>query len=111
MFSGPNLTELYFENHETLPFKIEINNKYNFAFTVHNLDKNNINYTYRMIEEIGNEREIIKEESFILNKYRMKSFTADFNITKDFDYAKIKVELSYLNKYQEIHFYVHNKKH
>jgi hypothetical protein len=40
------LTELYFEDHNSLPRYIETGKKYHFTFTVHNLEHKNMSYPY-----------------------------------------------------------------
>jgi hypothetical protein len=101
------LTELYFLNHEELPFSVEKNKNYNFSFAVHNLEDEDLNYTCSIIQKIDNRSPLILEDGICrLKKREYKYFTKSFNVTLDFEYAKITVKLEYLNKTQEIHFFV-----
>ena len=101
------LTELYFLNHEELPFSIEKNRDYNFSFTLYNREGSNIDYVVRIIERIDDKKpQIINEDRFTLKNHQYKEITESFNIHANFEYASIKVELEYFNKTQEIHFFV-----
>lgn len=53
------LTEVYIENHTSLPVNVFLNRTYNFTFTVHNLEYKNMTYKYNITEVFGGE--IIEE--------------------------------------------------
>ena len=42
-------TELYFADSANLPQVIKANQKYNFSFTIHNLEQKTIRYTYEVL--------------------------------------------------------------
>ena len=43
------LTELYFENHTTLPKYLFLNKTYNFPFTMRNLEYQEVKYNYTLL--------------------------------------------------------------
>jgi hypothetical protein len=49
-----NFTELYFNNHTALPKNINLNEKYNYEFTIHNLENREYQYDYTVITELYN---------------------------------------------------------
>jgi hypothetical protein len=42
------LTEVYFENHTTLPAYLFLDKPYNFSFTIHNLEYQDMRYVYNI---------------------------------------------------------------
>ena len=57
-------TELYFENHLTLPAKIKPKETYNFTFTIHNLENRDMDYSYRIYKEIPDQKITVDEGKF-----------------------------------------------
>lgn len=49
-----NFTELYFNNHQTLPKYVNLEEKYNYEFTIHNLENRNYQYDYTVSTELYN---------------------------------------------------------
>ncbi|MEM4638011.1 MAG: hypothetical protein QXK76_03265 [Candidatus Woesearchaeota archaeon] len=45
-------TELYFNNHKELPKYIDLNEKYNYSFTIHNLEHEEKNYSINITTEL-----------------------------------------------------------
>jgi len=46
-----SFTELYFNNHTTLPEYITLNTSYSYSFTLHNLENKNTTYNYTISTE------------------------------------------------------------
>ena len=107
--SEHSLTELYFENYEQLPKKIELGKVYDFSFTVNNKNFYAREYLYSIAHERYSGSVIIDSgysevEYITLRPYEKRTVTASFKITNSFDFAKIKIKL--INSEQEIHFWV-----
>lgn len=101
------LTEVYFENHTSLPANIFLNRNYNFTFTVHNLEYKEMNYTYDMNIEYGNRSGTVNSDSFILENNKSISFTKSFSFTEPFARAKIQTVVKKDNNETiDIHFWV-----
>jgi len=49
-----NFTELYFNNHQTLPKYVNLEEKYNYEFTIHNLENRQYQYDYTLSTELYN---------------------------------------------------------
>ena len=97
-------TELYFEDHQNLPKIVQLNQIYNFQFSIHNLENKDENYFYLIhIDADGND--IFLDSSYIsLKNNQTATISKNFMLTENFENAKIIVEL--IGKNQEIHFWV-----
>ncbi len=101
------LTEVYFENHTSLPGNIFLNRNYNFTFTVHNLEYREMNYAYDMNIEYGNKSGTVNSGSFVLENNGSISFTKSFSFTEPFNRAKIQTVVKKDNNETiDIHFWV-----
>lgn len=49
-----SFTELYFNNHQTLPKNVNLNEKYNYEFTIHNLEHQEKEYALTISTELYN---------------------------------------------------------
>ena len=89
------LTEVYFENHTDLRQNSFPNAEYNFSFTIHNLEYQNMRYEYNinaydvngnLIEELGN-GEINLENNM------SETIFGKYNLKKGFNRAQIKINV------------------
>ena len=87
------LTEVYFENHTALPSNVFLNKNYNFSFTIHNLEYQDMLYAYTinaldvndsLISEVGNEQ-------IILFNNESKTIFQSFSFKNHFDRSKIQI--------------------
>lgn len=90
------LTELYIENHTSLPINVFLNKPYNFSFTTHNLEYQDVEYDYSvrtydvnntLLEEIGN-------GSFTLANNESKTIDVSYKFLESFDRAKIEIVIN-----------------
>ena len=104
-----SFTELYFEDHQDLP-SIYALEDYEFEFTIHNLENQNMDYPYKVeIEYYDNEKlketTTLEESNILLEHNSTATITQEFEITEEHDYAKIIVETND----QEIHFWLRSE--
>ena len=97
-----SFTELYFEDHQNLPNEINLNEEYSFEFTIHNLENEKTNYNYKVYEVIDDITYYIDSSSTTLDHNSTATIEETFQISQDFETAKIVVEIND----QEIHFWV-----
>lgn len=98
-------TELYFENHQNLPSRVEAGEKYTFAFSVHSVETQPMTYPYRIYIQANNKKFPVKNGSFSLNPDQKKTFHEEFTTSSYTTPAKVVVEL--INKNQSIDFWIH----
>lgn len=101
-----SFTELYFEDHQDLPSEYLLD-EYEFSFTIHNLENQDMNYLYKVyIEYYDNEKlkesETIKSGNILIINNETRTITETFKIIEEHDTAKIIVETND----QEIHFWL-----
>lgn len=89
------LTELYFENHTSLRANSFPNTDYNFSFTIHNLEYQDMAYNYTIqILDINNNPFKQKESGRIyLQNNQTQTIQSSYNIPKGFSRAQIKVTI------------------
>jgi hypothetical protein len=89
------LTELYIDNHTSLPKNVYLNKDYNFSFTLHNLEYQGMKYDYtvRVFDAGGNLMEEIGSGSVVLENEGYKTIQQSYNFKKPFDRAKIVVNV------------------
>ena len=97
-------TELYFENHLSLPNKVTLSKKNNFKFTIHNLENKDMEYPYEVYIDTNGEKKIIYINSIVIKNTEYKTITVDFTITIPIQSAKVVVSL--INKNQQIDFWI-----
>jgi hypothetical protein len=90
------LTELYFENHTKLPAKAFVNTTYNFSFTTHNLEYQDVEYNYAINAYDTNDTQLFEIEhgSFTLSNNESKTIESDFIFPEHFERAEIQVFIS-----------------
>ena len=59
-------TELYFEDHLSLPKEITLFKENNFKFTIHNLENKDMLYPYEVYIEVNAERQSIAKSSILI---------------------------------------------
>ncbi|MFH1592030.1 MAG: carbohydrate-binding domain-containing protein [Candidatus Woesearchaeota archaeon] len=92
-------TELYFDDHNYLD-KYSYDGKHDFSFTIHNLEGERMVYDY----EVKVDDEIVKEAGVVIENDGFAEVHENVEISVPFDRAKIEVSL--VEKDQEIHFWV-----
>ncbi|GAH55394.1 unnamed protein product [marine sediment metagenome] len=65
-------TELYFEDHLSLPNKVTLFKENNFRFTIHNLENKDIVYIYEVYIDVNREKQMIDKNSVLIknNEYK-----------------------------------------
>jgi uncharacterized membrane protein len=104
-----SFTELYFEDHQNLP-SLYATDDYEFAFTIHNLENQEMVYSYQVsIEYYDNEKlidtNLLSESNVLLQHNESATITEEFKITEDHDYAKVMIQANE----QEIHFWLRSE--
>ncbi|MFC1682102.1 hypothetical protein ACFL0X_00625 [Nanoarchaeota archaeon] len=84
------LTELYFEDHTTLPKHIFLNKPYNYSFTIHNLEYQNTSYTYKVFSETTE----FDSGEIILEHNQSITIPQIFQINKPFEKMKINIQIT-----------------
>ena len=90
------LTEVYFENHTKLPVYLFLDKPYNYSFTVHNLEYQEMRYYYIIdaFDENDNLLYNMDKGEFILFNNESKTINEGFIMENDFNRTKIVVNVS-----------------
>jgi len=90
------LTELYIENHTSLPVNVFLNKSYNFSFTAHNLEYQDVEYDYAVNAYDVNNTLLfeIDKGSFTLSNNETKTITETYFFDNEFKRAKIEVVIN-----------------
>lgn len=98
-------TELYFEDHQNLPKDIEPNRDYTFRFTIHNMENQKVDYTYKIGIQGGEPFPTTISMGFMkLENNEARTISQAFRLPEGSESAKVIVELE--GRDQEIHFWV-----
>jgi len=97
-------TELYFEDHLSLPDEVALFKENNFKFTIHNLENEDMEYPYEVYIDVNREKNMIDKSSVLIENNEYKTITEDFTITVPMQRAKVVINL--INKNQQIHFWM-----
>ena len=97
-------TELYFEDHLSLPNKVTLFKENNFKFTIHNLENKDMEYPYEVYIDVNGEKQMIDKSSVLIKNNEYKTITEDFTITVPMQRVKVVVNL--MSKNQPIHFWI-----
>lgn len=97
-------TELYFQNHESLPFEILPNQKYSFVFTLHNEENRNMIYPYSVYVLTDNRKITLQQKSIALRENQVKNISINFSTSAALPKSKIIVDLP--DKKQSIDFWI-----
>jgi hypothetical protein len=100
-------TELYFEDHQSLPNEVTLSKKNNFRFVIHNIENKDMEYPYEVYFDINGEKKIIYINSVFVKNTEYKIIPVDFTITTQIQKAKVVVNL--INKKQQISFWIEEK--
>jgi len=90
------LTELYIKNHTSLPVNVFLNKTYNFSFTTHNLEYQDVEYDYSVRTYDVNNTLLFKIDngSFTLSNNESETINENYVFDKSFDRAKIEVVIN-----------------
>jgi len=97
-------TELYFEDHLSLPNKVTLFKENNFKFTIHNLENKDMEYPYEVYIDVNREKQMIDKSSVLIKNNEYKTISEAFTITVPIQRAKVVVNL--ISKNQQIHFWM-----
>lgn len=97
-------TELYFENHNTLPQIITLNQPENFQFTIHNAEHKQVSYIYDVYLNLDSQKILLVKSGFTLKHNEKKTSTISYTITSPAQKGQIVVNLP--NKRQSVHFWI-----
>ena len=97
-------TELYFEDHLSLPKKVTLFKENNFKFTIHNLENKDMVYIYEVYIDLNREKQMIDKNSVIIKNNEYKTISEDFAITVPTQ--RVKVVINLIGKNQQIHFWM-----
>jgi len=97
-------TELYFENHLSLPDKVTLFEENNFEFTIHNLENKDMEYPYEVYIDTNGEKQAISMDSVLIEANEYKTITVDFTITIPIPRSRVVVNL--INKNEQISFWI-----
>jgi hypothetical protein len=100
------LTELYFNNHTSLPTELKPNETVGFSFTINNLEYKLMSYDYIISAEYNNKSVQLGESAVSLANNQSTAIPIAFSINENFTRAKIVVTIKYN---QTIHFWVNQK--
>ena len=97
-------TELYFEDHLSLPNKVTLFKENNFKFTIHNLENKDMEYPYEVYIDVNREKQMIDKSSVLIKNNEYKTISEAFTITVPIQRTKVVVNL--ISKNQQIHFWM-----
>jgi uncharacterized protein (UPF0333 family) len=97
-------TELYFEDHLSLPKEITLFKENNFKFTIYNLENKDMEYPYEVYIDVNGEKQLIDKSSVSIKKNEYKTITENFIITTEMQRAKVVINL--IDKNQQLHFWM-----
>ena len=97
-------TELYFEDHLSLPDKVTLFKENNFKFTIHNLENKDMEYPYEVYIDLDREKQMIDKGSVLIKNNEYKTISEDFTIT--IPMQRVKVVINLISKNQQIHFWM-----
>jgi hypothetical protein len=90
------LTELYFQNSSVLPDNIFLNHVYNYSFTIHNLEYQEMGYNYTIAAYDVNNTFLYQMDSgnIILNNNQSVTIPENFSINQSFGRMEIVVNIT-----------------
>lgn len=90
------LTELYLNNHTTLPVNVFLYKTYNFSFTTHNLEYQEVeyNYTVNAYDENYSLMFPIDKGSFILYNNQTETTEENYTFNQSFTRSEIEVNIT-----------------
>ncbi len=98
-------TELYFENHLSLPSAVTIGTSYSFTFTIHNLEYRDTLYPYDVyILNPNGSKTLIDKNAVMMKNNQYFTHTEKFILTQDISRQEVVVNLT--SKNQQIDFWI-----
>jgi len=97
-------TELYFEDHLSLPNKVTLFQENNLKFTIHNLENKDMEYPYEVYIDVNGEKQMIDKSSVLIKNNEYKTISEASTIIVPIQRAKVVVNL--ISKNQQIHFWM-----
>ena len=97
-------TELYLEDHLSLPNKVTLFKENNFKFTIHNLENKDMEYSYEVYIDVNREKQMIDKISVLIKNNEYKTISEEFTIT--IPIQRVKVAVNLISKSQQIHFWM-----
>lgn len=97
-------TELYFEDYLHLPSEIVPKHSYAFQFTLHNLEGKDMEYSYAVYLEVGQEKSLFDQGTIFVKENDYKTIQEKFATTNILPKSEIVVNL--VNKNQSIDFLI-----
>jgi hypothetical protein len=90
------LTEVYFENHTELPSQVSLLQWYNYSFTVHNLEYQNVRYMYSIDAYDENDTLLynMNKGEFALLNNESKTIDERLSFADNFNRTKIQVNVT-----------------
>lgn len=98
-----NVTELYFEDHLSLPNRIAPHTTYPFHFTIHNATDKDQDYQYEMSAQVDGERVIWDKSSVNIGKGETQTIEEQFATAESVP-RQTKITIQLLNTDQHIDF-------
>jgi len=99
-------TELYFENHNDLPKSITSGEKYNFTFSIHNLEDKDVEYSYIVYLQTEDIKVTLDENKIIVRNNELQSINEELGPLKK---SKMKIVVELINRNQQIYFWLDNQ--
>ena len=100
-------TELYFQDHANLPSAVLPRVQYNFAFTIHNIEYQDMNYPYEVYVDDGNgNKQTLDKNIVTLKKNAFITIQEGFILNDLTPDSQVIVNLT--NKNQQIAFWLNN---
>jgi hypothetical protein len=97
-------TELYFENHLSLPSEIKPYKTYSFSFTIHNLENQDMTYPYEIYLQAENTKIPVDQGTVFIKNNQHKTIVKTFIVNAPLTKSLIVVNLT--NKNQQIDFWI-----
>lgn len=99
-----NLTELYFNNHQSLPNKVNLGQSISFSFTIHNLENLEKDYPYKIHLNSEFNEQVIEQGVVRVHNGAYKTLIQSIPVNYPIKTGQIIVELPGQN--QRIHFLI-----
>lgn len=96
LISSPEefFTELYFENSDSLPNMIFLNENYSFSFTIENKEESDQEYNYKVYMYLDGEKSLLEENTFILDRGSKATKLVSFKVEESFKQGLILIEVN-----------------
>lgn len=97
-------TELYFEDHLSLPNKVALFKENNFKFTIHNLEKKDMEYPYEVYINTNGEKQLICRDTVSIKDNEYETIAVNFTISIPIQRSKVIINL--IDKNEQIYFWI-----